>query len=323
MLIRPPLSRFKLRTLTLTALFALPLGACSSDDKSSTPPVGSGGNPTSTASAGSAGQSAGGSGATATGDSVVCATAQFCDDFEAQAAGAPPAGMWTASQTNGTVTVDSTRAFSGTQSVKASPAETTATYKSNLISLPAAQVLAGNNAFYGRMMFYLDSAPTSNVHWTIIAAQGQRSEGYTAVYRYGGQLPIPDANGVVGNQLMANYDTTDFYATPSVGPQTDCYQHATGQAVPTGRWVCAEWHFDGGNNEMQLWLDSEEVTALHIQGTGAGCVAQPAGYVWTAPQFSRLSVGWESYQLDAPHNFWLDDVVISQERVGCPAPSGN
>jgi hypothetical protein len=246
-----------------------------------------------------------------------CASALICDDFEAQTTGAPPAAGWTANQNGGTLSVDSTRAFSGTKALLASaPAapgyRSVMAYFSDATKLPVA-----SNVIYGRMMFFLDSAPTTSMHWTIVDGSGQvpAPEGsYTAIYRYGGQLPV---NG--GTQLMANYETPDHYSTAGKGPSTDCYQQAPGELAPIAQWACAEWQFDGANNAMRFWLDGREVTALAIDGTGEGCLDQPAGYTWTAPPFTRIGVGWESYQADDARSLWIDDVAISEQRVGCPS----
>jgi hypothetical protein len=256
-------------------------------------------------------------------DSAVCASSLFCDGFEAFAAGAAPSGAWTANQNNASISVDTSRAFRGAQSVKATTVASVAgmpTYKSALIGLTGAPVVpVPNEAFYGRMMFYLESAPTTSVHWTFIDATGIiPGQTYSATYRYGGQLPVMDGTAFVGNQLMANYDTTDFYATPPRGPQTDCYQHADAKVVPVGRWACAQWFFDGPNAQMRFWLDGQELTDLHVDRTGEGCVVEPPIDTWAAPAFTRLDVGWESYQADDARSIWIDDVVISSSQVSCP-----
>ncbi|MEY4551489.1 MAG: hypothetical protein RL685_7684 [Pseudomonadota bacterium] len=296
-----------------------PTGAASGGSSGSG--VAGSGNATAGASGGTTmagGAGSGGAGPSGN-DSAVCASATFCDDFEAVAAGQAPAAPWTVSQTNATVAVDNTRAFRGTQSVKSSTVPTVGgmpTYKRGLIGLAGAPVIPlPEQRVYGRMMFYLESSPSTNVHWTFIDGTGLvAGQDYTSTYRYGGQLPVAG-----GNQLMANYDTTDYYATPSRGPQTDCYRHANAIVVPVGKWSCAEWFFDGQANQMRFWLDGTELTDLQINQTGTGCVAQPATYVWQAPVFSRINVGWESYQADDARSIWIDDVVISQTQVGCPA----
>ncbi|MEY2932219.1 MAG: hypothetical protein RL033_2968, partial [Pseudomonadota bacterium] len=200
--------------------------------------AGSGNAGSSSANAGASGGTtlvggAGSGGAGPSGnDSAVCANATFCDDFEGAIAGQVPAAPWTVSQTNATVAVDTTRAFRGTQSVKSTTLPTvggTPTYKRGLIGLAGAPVIPlPEQRVYGRMMFYLESSPTADVHWTFVDGTGLvAGQDYTSTYRYGGQHPVTG-----GSQLMANYDTTDYYATPSKGPQTDCYQHANAVVVP-------------------------------------------------------------------------------------------
>lgn len=252
-------------------------------------------------------------------DSAVCQSALLCDDFESLTAGVAPSGVWTTNPVNGSVTVDDTRAFRGTQSIKASTLSTDesgSTYKQAFLGVAGAPVVpVPGDAVYGRMMFYLESAPSTDVHWTFADVTGTvPGQVYHATYRYGGQLPVAG-----GNQLMANYDTTDFYQTPPVGPQTDCYRHAQGKVVPVGQWSCAEWFFDGPNASMRFWLDGEELTDIAITRTGDGCVAPPADQTWVAPTFERLNVGWESYQTDEARSIWIDDVVFSSSPVGCPA----
>jgi polysaccharide lyase-like protein len=258
-------------------------------------------------------------------DTAVCQTALYCDGFEASAPDLPPGAPWTVTQNNGTVQVATARAFRGTHAVKAttfSTAMTGQTYKSALIGMAQAPVVPlPDERVYGRMMFYLESAPTESVHWTFIDGTGLvPGQVYSATYRYGGQKPVTDAAGVMGNQLMANYDTTNFYNTPPVGPQTDCYQHADQQLVPVGAWACAEWSFDGPQAQMRFWLNGSEITSLAVNRTGQGCVAPDQQQTWVAPTFSRLDVGWESYQTDDERTIWIDDVVFSRTQVGCPKP---
>jgi len=261
-------------------------------------------------------------------DTTLCQSATFCDDFERAAATQAPPLPWSAVQTNGSVLVDTARAFRGAQAVKATTlatAMTGATYKRALLGLSGAPVIpVQDNRFYGRMMFYLESVPQTSLHWTFIDASGPiAGQNYSATYRYGGQLPVMEDGMFKGSQFMANYDTNDFYGTPSRGPNTDCYQHAESTVVPVGKWSCAEWFFDGSNNQMKLWLDGIELTAIDIDGKGAGCTGADAkdvpDYPWTGPTISRIDVGWESYAADDERTIWIDDVVISPTQVGCPA----
>ena len=249
-----------------------------------------------------------------------CANSFFCDDFESYPVGSPPGGMWTNNQNGGTVSVDTGRARSGTKSVKV-VANMSSGYRSALISIAEASLLPPmSNVVYGRMMFFLESAPTGDVHWTFIDATGQvPGQNYHAVYRYGGQIPLMDSGGAfIGNQLMANYDTPNSYDSPPVGPSSDCWLHANTEVVPVGKWSCAEWEFDTPNNSMHFWLDGQPLTDLTMTGTGQGCVHQDASFEWLAPTLSQIDLGWESYQADDARTIWLDDVALGTERLHCP-----
>jgi hypothetical protein len=247
-------------------------------------------------------------------------TALVCDDFESYAAGGPPGGVWSTTQNGGSVTIDTTRARSGKQSVKITAAASTG-FRSVMIALQGQSLLpVAGNVVYGRMMFWLDSAPQTSVHWTFIDGQGLvPGQTYHAVYRYGGQLPIDSDVTFVGSELLANYDTPDSYDTPAIGPSSDCWLHSNARVVPVGAWTCAEWSFDGPNNTMHFWMNGVADTDLTMDGTGQGCVNQPSTYAWLAPSFARIDLGWESYQADDARDFWIDDVAIGTRRIGCPS----
>jgi hypothetical protein len=173
---------------------------------------------------------------------------------------------------------------------------------------------------YGRMMFRLEAAPTGDVHWTFLEGSGLvPGQSYHALYRYGGQHPITSGS-TTGSQFMANYETPDSYQ--GTGPKTDCWQHANKVVVPEGKWSCAEWQFDGTSNTMRFWLDGAAIDSLTVTGAAsgstAGCGNQSATYPWTAPTFDRMDFGWESYQQDSARTIWIDDVVLSKTKVGCP-----
>ena len=276
------------------------------------------------AATGGAGGIATGGGGAAGGPAVdPCASAIFCDDFEKYAAGASLTSPWRSQVNMGTVSVDASQSHSGGKSVKFTTlARTTDGIKTAFMELSGAPVFPiSGNVLYGRMMFRLEAAPTTSVHWTLIQGAGVvPGASYHALYRYGGQLPVTQGTTFVGSQLMANYDTPDSYAgTP---PASDCWQHASKVVVPVGHWACVEWKFDGPNNQMTLSMDSTPVPSLTVNGAGQGCVNQPGPpappFPWTAPTFDRLDLGWESYQIDGARTLNIDDVVVSRTPIGCP-----
>jgi hypothetical protein len=248
-----------------------------------------------------------------------CAGALVCDDFESYPVGAPPGGMWQASQKGGTVAIDGTHVHSGSKAVKVS-AGAASGYRSVMIAIADKSALpVASGVVYGRMMFYLEDAPTMSVHWTFIDGYGLvPGQSYHAIYRYGGQLPITMGGNFVGSQLMASYETPDSYNTPPVGPGSDCWLHSNQKVVPVGAWTCAEWEFDSNKNTMRFWQNGAELTDLAMTGTGQGCVNQPATFPWTAPRVERIDLGWESYQADGARTIWIDDVAISTQKLGCP-----
>jgi hypothetical protein len=237
--------------------------------------------------------------------------ALFSDDFESYAAGAPPGGKWASATTNGAVAVDEARHHGGTKAVKFTTTGKAA-YQSAFMRLGGGVLPVAGNAFYGRMMVWLEAAPATSVHWTMLQGSGLvPGQNHHAQYRYGGQHPL-----AAGNQLMANYETPDSYK--GVGPSSDCWVHSDGKVLPVRTWSCVEWQFDGAANTMRLWLDGAPIDSLTVTGVGQGCVNQPARYPWTAPLFDHLELGWESYQADEPRTFWIDDVVVSTVKIGCP-----
>jgi hypothetical protein len=306
-------------------------GACHSGDDDHSENGGapaSGGTATATGGSGtggSSGSAAGGSSGSNTGGSAgtpsnmggfgavnanPCDTALFCDDFESYTSA--PNGKWTLRTTSGAVAIDTTQHFSGTQSVKfttQSASSATAFMRiqdTSIFPVP-------NNVIYGRMMFRVESEPTQSVHWTIIAGLGLvPGQTYHAEYRYGGQKPVTP-----GSQLMANYETPDWYSDKTT-PGSDCYHHSNARVIPAATWTCVEWEFDGANNGMKMWLNGAAADDLTIMGHGDGCVNNTPDYTWTAPSFSSIDLGWESYQQDDARTAYIDDVVLSTMRIGCP-----
>lgn len=309
------------RCFGFIAPFVLVVACSSSEDSSggSTKDGSTGGTSTGgtsgdggTSTGGTSGSSGGSGGrttdASADAPSDPCATALFCEDFEAQALGSPPSGAWEASTNdNGTVVVSDEKAQSGTHAAKFTT-DGASSYQRAYITLQDAPVFPlATNEYYGRMLVWLVSPPDDGVHWTMIQSGGPvAGETFTSVYRYGGQHH--DANG--GSRLMANYDTGG-------GTSSDCWQHSA-TAMPTGKWACVEWHFDGTQDHMEFWLDGAELSDLGVNGEGEGCIADGTGGKWFAPTFENIQLGFESYQNDPARELWIDDVVIDDARVGCP-----
>lgn len=259
--------------------------------------------------AGASGTAGGASGAAATGGGTApggasgnCTGALICDDFEAYTG--TPGAPWKVTTTKfGTVAIDGTQHRSGTKAVKFT---TTGGLKPDFYQLAYITLEnifpIANNAFYGRMMFYVTKAANNGVHWTMIEGEGAASaQGISnAQVRYGGQQE---------QHLMANYDST--------GKKSDCWQHSATK-IPEAQWACMEWYFDGATNTQKFWLDGKAIDDLTVVDEGQGCLDQDTGGKWIYPTFSRLNLGWGSYIQDDPREAWIDDVAIGSVKIGCP-----
>jgi hypothetical protein len=228
-----------------------------------------------------------------------CAGAIACDDFEGNVTGAAPA-MWTVDigpVGTGTVKVDTTRAFSGTKSLRITVMPR---MDHNRAFITRALPALPGNAFYGRMMIWVVATPPSGVHWDNIRAQGFfAGTMMDGQYNYGG--------GQTTGNLMANYWTK----------ASDCWKSSS-RKLTTGKWACIEWLYDGGHDEMHYWLDKEEVADLAVPQKGDGCYGPN---VWHAPPFEKLSLGWYNAQPSPiPIEMWVDDVAVDTKRIGCPPP---
>ncbi len=230
-----------------------------------------------------------------------CAGRLICDDFEGDTNGEAPGAPWGVATNNGAVVVDGAKAHSGTHAVKVSTGA--GQYKQALFFTEGAPAFPiASNVVHGRMMIYMDATANDGVHWTMIQGTGPLPghAGVDSFYRYGGMW---------GGKMMANYETS--------GLATDCWNNSNA-VMPTGKWTCMEWKFDGPANEMRFWLDGQEVSDLHVKDQGMGCGGHDLADQWLAPTFDKMWLGWESYQNDDAREAWIDDVVIDDAPIGCP-----
>lgn len=249
---------------------------------------------------------------------AACSAALLCDDFERHPLGAVPGPPFRNATANSgaSVRVSNTRAFSGSRSVHIL-APGGASYRRGYFAIHGAPVFpTAGREMYGRILVFLKEAPLTPkdkppVHWTFIQGEGRSAnDTYNSLYRYGGQHQG-------GTGLMANFETT-----PPI--QTDCWQHSASR-LPVQQWSCVEWHFVAATNEMQFWLDGEEIVDLRVKeqgkGPASGCLGDDLNGLWSGPPaFQSLYLGWEHYQ--EPENtpeIWIDDVAVSLQRIGCPS----
>lgn len=248
---------------------------------------------------------------------TIAATPEFTDDFEHHAPGAVPGKPWKEEtyKSGAVITVDGGHAFSGRQALHVFDPRG-ANYRRGYAAIHLGGPLPRlQPAFYGRAMLWLDAAPVAlpgapPVHWTLLQGEGRSADDrYNAIYRLG-----LEQRGGLG--LMANYETT-----PPV--TTDCKQPSQ-LALPVQRWTCVEWHFAVAANELEFWLDGRRIA--HVTGRAKkadACRGNDLGGAWRAPpKFDSFYLGFERYADSAnDQDLWIDDVVLSKTRVGCPVES--
>jgi hypothetical protein len=268
-----------------------------------------GANPGGTAGGGGGtGGAAGGTGGAAGAMGDCPAGALICDDFESYATPADLMSAWTVNTSMATLVVDATKPHAGQGALHIT--STGQTPQGAIVRQDAPLFPIAGNVYYGRMMMWLTQAPTGGVHWNNVQSAGfMPNSTQWSKYGWGGMY----------GTILAGYtirdNPTDMQAV------IDCSKPSA-MALPEKKWTCFEWEFDGVGNQMHLWLDGTLVSDADIITTGTQCVTpMPPNNVWQAPVFANIMVGWLQYQpSDVPIDFWVDDLVVNTQRVGCPVP---
>ncbi|MEO8211862.1 MAG: hypothetical protein ABI560_01665, partial [Myxococcales bacterium] len=117
---------------------------------------------------------------------------------------------------------------------------------------------------------------------------------------------------------LANYNGTAIEKVNSVYLRTTG-THLNDSAVKN-RWVCWEWEIDktGGAGKVapHIWVDSKELS-LSPAGSASHGGSTPN---WDPINIEVFIMGLDGFQPDTvPADFWIDDLVINSQRVGCPA----
>jgi hypothetical protein len=259
------------------------------------------------------------------------AGAILCDDFEKYTAGTSDLGPdWTTYTYSGSVKVDTTKPHGGKQSLHLTTQSGSLRYADLIKETPGKQLLP--LVHYGRAMVWVTAIPPDG-HWNINQASGPMmgAPSEIAKYSYGGQYGKLMPNYTQRALVMRNGTLPVRGGGPENGdpnPEADCAIAAPTEKLAPGKWVCWEWEFDGKNDETHLWLDGQPMTEVDVVKSGKQCQGpgfmgrrMMPNYVWEGPEmFTKIIIGWEQYQSAPAEEVWLDDLVMSEARVGCPAP---
>jgi len=243
------------------------------------------------------------------GTSVGCpAGIGFCDDFESYPEGSAPydsaTGHWKMVRTSADVklVVDSMNASSGSKALHISATNLkggiqTTSGTSIISTKPGDPAFAGNSLTgYVRFMLLLKTFTQSGVT-------------HGRMFRIGDDTI--DSLGVGGTPSPTGYALDLHYAVPAHFELEQFNDHYYGDVDPTpllGQWVCWEYEIGTGKT-VHLWKDGTEVSAQ-----------VPSKWVTQAVQFTKMTIGFETYTPLTAIDFWVDDVAFdATKRIGCPA----
>lgn len=245
--------------------------------------AGSGGASTAGA-AGSAGSAGNGTGTP--GDSCAGLTgSKFCSNWDTQAAGKPLGDF----SVSGDVSVDTSKAYSGTQSLHYAkiPKSAKGTPSINFTK----QFPLASNDIHGRLMYFITTAPKNQSHFDFITS---RNSGNTE-WSIGGQGSV--------FELV-------------VDPPDDGINSKT--KWPEGKWVCLQWEYDSPSDATMTALDIKLDGVPVDKGVFTG--KSPNGAIWKAGTWQNLKFGFEMFgSSDVDIEFWIDDLAWGEQPIACPA----
>jgi hypothetical protein len=269
-------------------------GASSTGGNSNGGGVGTGGAGGGALGDGAAGSTAGSTGSgerdAATSDAAAVVPV-LADNFEAATANGPPdPTKWTVDLMfgQGTVSIDGTI---GHNSAKSLHVNSNNAFHTMAMAQGAPLFPAPGNRFFGRVYLRLGAAmPSGHVIWIEAGSV---------------------MNDVVETRIGSNLSQLDINKFPG-----DTEQRAPAAKIAATTWTCVEFMFDGGGSEARVWLDSVELTDLHVTNWVAPVQANGNNTTpilnW-GPQYDAVRIGWEL----GGGEIWFDDVAFGYSRLGC------
>ena len=221
----------------------------------------------------------------------------LCDGFED--ATTTPGPNWT---TSGPITVDTTKSYRGSKSIKFSDASMAYITETKTFT---GTTKATNNEFWGRYFFL------SNV------AYATYPQGHTVFGTLAGgpSDSLGDQFHFVGGsraQLMAQIriNNGDKYTDPN-GKNAG----GTEPKFPasTDGWQCWEWHVTA-DDSYNFYINGTEVTEMAIV---KGMATYGKMTLSPFPLFASLALGWQSFSGGAVVSGWIDEVALGPSRIGC------
>jgi hypothetical protein len=201
----------------------------------------------------------------------------LCDGFES---GTISSAVWNTVTQNGTITVDSTRAFRGTRSLKASNGAG-----------------GGTAVVFETGTFAAGKAPSHFFTRAFVLVPSGFAPTPAAIF-------AAEQTGSPFHQINVQLDSGGFSSFDTLQPTPGTLGPVSSPAMPKDRWVCLEWEVDVINGVVNLWVD----------GTKEGTLSTTGQQLNSTPAVGELVFGQIA---SATGDVWLDEIAVDSTRVTC------
>lgn len=239
-----------------------------------------------------------------------------CDDFEGAEFDLAKWDFLGRNENNPQMTpvLDTSKQHSGSQSVMIPGGLTRGIGFYPLAGLPTA-----NNKVYVRAYLLFDT-PTDQLmgHSAVIIAADAPDNG--GEVRLGFSQP-PAGDSVMIDVNIQNVQGIGGEITQFSNGYVTGYEPLAepGMTLGAETWYCFEVLFNGEDHELQLWIDGNEVSNMHVTDwSPSGEETKLPKPDWS-PTYNTVRFGPQNYS-GSPGQVWFDDIAISTQRVGCDAP---
>jgi len=221
---------------------------------------------------------------------ALSSAATIATDFEVGTHDEKLWGIIVNAQSGGSATIDSTKAKSGSRSIKV---VSSGGYSNHVFyGLKDISAITAGGDIYGRYNVNFQNGFTQD-HTTHMAMTDSSAQ----TLRMGGQFGVLDWNRASDDSIM-----------PDGSPQSN----AGSIAIKANTWYCVEFHLSPSTGQIETWVDGKVITSLTTPQSRWGSSYRPKVSDW--------GLGWESYG-GAKNTAWFDDLALSNSRVGGCAAS--
>jgi hypothetical protein len=195
--------------------------------------------------------------------------------------------MWNQTTTNGTLTVDNTRAYRGTSSLHAhidpvAPSSNVTNPHASLNGMAGLGTPVTGSVYLRTFIYLATPIDTTNYFLQILNAADDLGNGISAGTRHG--------------KVTANDYTSILYGESAI-------------ALPTDRWTCLE---------LEMPSNTAGTTRVYVDDIEMTDIAQPKQTTQPAPTHAYVGLTWVGDVTNqTAADAWIDEVQVDSQRIGC------